>query len=103
MDLPWYKVFAARACVVGERGTLRVENFIAPMVYHRIEVATPDGRRVEKLYGEGESSYELQLAAFAAAVRGEPAAAGSAEDAMQNMRVIDSIYEHAGLGKREGF
>jgi hypothetical protein len=31
-------LFRARARVVGERGTMEVENFIVPFVYHAVEV-----------------------------------------------------------------
>ena len=62
--------------------------------------------RTEQLYGDGASTYELQLAAFVEAVRvgvvgaGE---AGSAEDAALNMELIDRIYAAAGLEQRSGF
>ena len=72
--------------------------------------------RTENLYGEGESTYELQLREFVSAVRtsdsqaGSPHSAGpvgtepgSAEDAVRNMRLIDEIYVAAGLPVRSGY
>ncbi len=45
----------------------------------------------------GDATYTHQLRAFAAAVRGEAAMPTDARDAVANMRVIDAVYETAGL------
>jgi predicted dehydrogenase len=45
-------------------------------------------------------TYELQLQAFVNQIRGEPSDALSPEDAIATARVIDSMYEHAGLSPR---
>ena len=55
-------------------------------------------KRVEKVYGQGEATFELQLAAFIRAVRGEDTP--PINDAVANMEIIDEIYEKSGLGKR---
>jgi predicted dehydrogenase len=84
--------------VTGERGQMRVLNPIAPQFYHRLVVETPDGKRVERV--PGRASYEHQLRAFAESVlRGAPVLT-SARDGVANMRVIDRIYERAGLPLR---
>jgi predicted dehydrogenase len=87
------------ARVVGDRGEMRVLNPVAPHVMsHRIVVRTAEGRRVERV--PGASTYEHQLRAFADAVlRGGPVLT-SARDGVANMRVIDRIYEAAGLPLR---
>jgi predicted dehydrogenase len=89
--------FSAR--VVGDRGQLRVLNPIMPSLFHRLSVRSADGRRVERF--ARRASYAYQLDAFAAAVlRGAPLMT-TAEDAVENMTVIDAIYRAAGLPLRE--
>jgi predicted dehydrogenase len=86
------------ARVVGDKGEMRVFNPVAPQVYHRLTVRTAEGKRVERL--PGKSTYEHQLRAFADCVnRGTPVLT-SAADGVANMRVIDRIYEKAGLPLR---
>ena len=59
---------------------------------------TPERRWRERV--RGEATYTLQLRAFAAAVlRGEPVLTSPA-DAIKNMRVIDAVYQAAGLPVR---
>jgi predicted dehydrogenase len=92
-------VLGVSARVIGERGELRVLNPLAPQLWHRISVRTPEGRRVEHL--SRRPSYAYQLDAFAAAVlRGGPVLTDPA-DAIRNMTVIDAVYRAAGLPRRE--
>jgi predicted dehydrogenase len=93
-------VLRAEARVVGSAGEMRVLNPIAPHLYHRLSVRTPRGRRVEKVHGE--ATYTHQLRAFARHVRGDGDVPTGPEDAAANMRVIDAVYEAAGLSKRGG-
>ena len=88
----------ARAIVRGERGTMSVLNPIAPHFLNRIKVRTSAGTRVERV--AGEPTYTAQLRAFAAAVRGEAPMPTDGPHGVANMRVIDAIYEKAGLGPR---
>jgi predicted dehydrogenase len=84
--------------VVGDEGEMRVFNPVAPQFYHRLTVRTAQGKRVERV--SGRPSYEHQLRAFAHCVAtGEPVPT-SARDGLANMRVIDRIYERAGLPLR---
>lgn len=84
--------------VRGDRGEMRVFNPILPHVFHRLTVRTVDGTRSERV--SGEASYIHQLRAFVARVRhGAPVPTGP-EDAIANMRVIDAVYERAGLRPR---
>ena len=48
----------------------------------------------------GENAYTLQLRAFVRAIRGEIKLNTDPADAIGNMRVIDAIYEKAGLKLR---
>jgi predicted dehydrogenase len=48
----------------------------------------------------GKNVYVLQLRAFIRAIRGEAKLNTDPTDAVNNMRVIDAIYEKAGLKKR---
>jgi predicted dehydrogenase len=86
-----------------ERGTLSVTNYLFPFVYHSLTVTPARGAaRTEQLYGGGETTFELQLRAFVAAVRHGSPFATTADDAVANMQVVDGIYEAAGLGARGG-
>jgi predicted dehydrogenase len=61
-------------------------------------VRTVEGTRHERV--NGDATYTHQLRAFVDCVRnGTPVPTGP-DDAIANMRVIDAIYEHAGLRKR---
>lgn len=87
------------ATVVGERATLRLTNPVLPHLFHRLSVRSAEGRRVERF--SRRTSYAYQLDAFAAAViHGEPVPT-TAEDAVENMSVIDEIYTAAGLSPRQ--
>jgi predicted dehydrogenase len=86
------------ARVVGEEGEMRVFNPVAPQFYHRLTVRTREGKTVEHV--PGRSTYEHQLRAFAGCVLGGAPVLTSARDGVANMRVIDRIYEKAGLPLR---
>ena len=86
------------ARVEGERGEMRVLNPVAPHLFHRLTVRTPGGKRSERV--AGDATYTHQLRAFVRHVRGEEAMPTDARDAVANMRVIDAVYEKAGLKKR---
>jgi predicted dehydrogenase len=87
------------ARVIGDRGELHVLNPVTPQFFHRLSIRSANGKRVERF--PRRSSYSYQLDAFAAAVlRGEPVKT-TPEDAIENMTVIDAIYESAGLPLRQ--
>jgi predicted dehydrogenase len=88
----------ADARVLGSAGEMRVLNPIAPHLYHRITVRSTQGQRSEKV--DGEATYTHQLRAFVRHVREDAAIPTGPDDAVANMRVIDAIYEAAGLSKR---
>jgi predicted dehydrogenase len=86
------------ARAVGERGEMRVLNYIAPQVFNLLTVRAGGRTRRERV--RGEATYAYQLRAFAAAVlRGEPVIT-TPEDAVANMRHIDDVYRAAGLPLR---
>ena len=86
------------ARVVGERGEMRVFNYLAPHIFNLLTVRTANGIRRERV--RGEATYTYQLRAFAAAVlRGEPVLT-TPEDAVATMHQIDAVYRAAGLPLR---
>lgn len=62
------------------------------------KVQSQQGSRTERV--PGETSYVYGLRAFAQAIRGEAVLLTGPDDAVANMRVIDAIYEKAGLKPR---
>ena len=86
------------ARATGDRGEMRVFNPTTPQLYHRLKVTADGSSRVEHL--PRKPTYQYQLEAFCAAVlRGEPTFTPPAES-VANMRVIDAIYEAAGMKVR---
>jgi predicted dehydrogenase len=93
-------IFRAQAVVLGSKGELRCTSPFVPHLFHRLTVRTATGVRREHI--ESESTYSAQLRAFARAVRDGNPLPTDAKDATANMRVIDAIYERAGLRRRGG-
>jgi predicted dehydrogenase len=92
------RLLGVSARVTGVLGEMRIFNYLAPQVYHRLSVRTPDRRWHERV--AGEATYTHQLRALLAAVRdGTPVITGP-EDAIANMMVIDAIYRAAGMEPR---
>ena len=92
------KLFTTRLKVEGEIGSLRVFNPFLPHVFHRLTIQRPDGTLRERV--PGENSYTLQLRAFVKAIRWGTKLNTDPMNAVGNMRLIDAIYEKAGLKKR---
>ncbi|EGN91588.1 hypothetical protein SERLA73DRAFT_148399 [Serpula lacrymans var. lacrymans S7.3] len=102
----WIKMVLRVDC---EDGAIEIRNFVLPHVWHSITVIPKKGKSwVEKAYkpkeGLGEewwSAYRYQLEAFVDKVRGrEPQAWRSAEDSIDTMRIIDTMYTMSGLPLR---
>jgi predicted dehydrogenase len=96
-------LFSARlldisAKVVGDGGEMRAWNPVAPHFWHSLSVRTTKGKRNERT--PGRSTYEHQLRAFAAAVTAGAPIFTAPADAIANMRVIDAVYDRAGLPRR---
>lgn len=92
---PPIKIFAR---VRGDAGELYVSNPFSPHFYHGIRVETKNGTRREHI--TREPTYNFQLRAFLAATRGENTNMTDGHDGVKTMRVIDSIYEKAGMNLR---
>jgi predicted dehydrogenase len=87
-----------RARVVGDLGTLTVDNYVGPHVWSRFVVQANGTRRRERF--SREATYVHQLRAFTAAVRGEPTNLTPPADSIATMSLIDDIYTAAGLPPR---
>jgi predicted dehydrogenase len=92
------RLFRSLLRVEGEAGKLSVINPFHPHWFNWLRVRGRNGSYSEHV--RGENSYTLQLRAFIKAIRGETRLNTDPADALGNMRVIDAIYEKAGLKKR---
>ena len=84
--------------VEGDAGTLRVINPYHPHWFNWLSVRGRSSSQSE--YIRAENAYTLQLRAFIEAIRDETKLNTDPVDAIGNMRVIDAIYEKAGLKQR---
>ena len=87
--------------VTGDDGTMTVFNPTAPHFYHRLRVKAGGRSWTERL--EGDATYVHQLRAFARSVLNDEPTVTPPEDAVLNMKVIDAVYEAAGLEPRPVF
>jgi predicted dehydrogenase len=95
-----WRLLSITARVEGTNGTLRVTNFLAPHVFHRMRVRTASGSRTERV--RGEATYTAQLRAFRAAVLEGAPVLTSARAAVGTAALLDAVYQAAGLPLREG-
>jgi len=89
----------ASARVRGDQGEMSVLNPVAPQFYHRLKFRGPHGNGKERV--AGRASYTHQLEAFVRLLRDGTPMATDALDAIANMRVIDAVYQEAGLPRRQ--
>ncbi|MEZ4707281.1 MAG: Gfo/Idh/MocA family oxidoreductase [Caldilineaceae bacterium] len=92
------KLLHISASARGERGEIRLINPVLPHLFNRLSIRASGRTHTETV--SGETTYLYQLRAFADAVRGEAPIFTDAQDAVANMRVIDAVYEAAGLRRR---
>jgi predicted dehydrogenase len=92
------RLFHSSLKVQGSEGQLQVFNPYHPHWFNRLIVQGRNGKYSEQV--QGENVYAAQLRAFIKAIRGEMKLNTNPADAIGNMRVIDAIYEKAGLNKR---
>jgi predicted dehydrogenase len=92
------KLFTSVLRVEGENGSLRVISPFQPHVFHRLTIKKNGDTIQERV--PGENSYILQLRAFAKAILRGTKLNTDPKDALGNIRLIDAIYEKAGLKKR---
>ena len=92
------KLFRSILKVEGDSGKLRVINPYHPHWFNWLTVSGRSSKYSERM--KRENVYTLQLRAFIKAIRGEMKLNTNPADAIGNMRVIDAIYEKAGLKQR---
>ena len=84
--------------VKGEAGEMKAVNPFHPHWFNWMTIHTAKGTRREHV--KGENIYALQLRAFVKAISNGASLSTNPNDAVNNMRVIDAIYEKAGLKLR---
>lgn len=90
--------FQAFIEVTGDKGSMRINNPLAPQMGNSIEI-TSEGETTTETFDK-RPTYSYQLDAFIAAVEnGTPPLTGP-EDAVKQMELIDRCYEAAGLKLR---
>jgi predicted dehydrogenase len=92
------RLLRASASVYGSAGELHVTFPFLPHHFHSLTVHSGGSVRHERL--EGQTTYFYQLQAFARATRAGTSPLTGAADAIANMRVIDAVYQAAGLRPR---
>src|SRR6266511_1095461 len=92
------RLFRSSLKIEGKEGKLQVFNPYHPHWFNWLRVRGRTGSHSEHV--RGENVYALQLRAVIKAIRGETKLNTDPADAIGNMRVIDSIYEKAGLKQR---
>ena len=84
--------------VQGDEGRISVTNPLSPHTGHELQVRSAAGETSEVV--DGQSTYTHQLEHVAALIVGDARAITGGEDAILNMRLIDSIYRAAGMRPR---
>ena len=92
------RLFRSSLKIEGSEGQLRVFNPYHPHWFNWLSVRGRNGNYAKQV--KRENVYALQLSAFIKAIRGEMKLNTDPRDAIGNMRVIDLIYEKAGLRQR---
>lgn len=95
-----WRIPSARLHVRGTSGEMVVLNPVMPHLGHLLVLRR--GARLSARRVPGQSTYWHQLEAFTSAVRTGGKVVSDAWDAVENMRVIDAIYQRAGLPSRGG-
>lgn len=97
-DMRSPSLFKSVLRIEGDAGRLSVFNPFHPHWSHWLNVKGINIKHNGPV--SGDNVYALQLRAFVKAIRGEMKLNTDPTDAIGNMRVIDAIYEKAGLQKR---
>ncbi|ORY51473.1 NAD(P)-binding protein [Rhizoclosmatium globosum] len=96
--------------IKGSRGTLSVFNPVLPFLYHTVTFEGTDGKQLSTTVytdkeGKAQTTYFYQMKAFLDAVQSKKANFHSSgltciEDGIMNMKVVDALYENAGMPLR---
>jgi len=81
--------------IIGEAGSLRLENFVSPQRGGKLTLTTAAGETTEEAQGPG--SYDAQLAHVVAVMAGETQALTGGDDAVATMKIIDALRRSAGM------
>jgi predicted dehydrogenase len=92
------KVFDSFLHIQSDAGEIKVVNPYHPHWFHFFSMHNAKGTQRGQI--KGENVYTSQLRAFANAINNQTILTTLPEDAVNNMRVIDAIYEKAGLQLR---
>jgi predicted dehydrogenase len=92
------RLFRSSLKIHGSEGILSVFNPYHPHWFNWLSVRGRKGKYAKQV--KRENVYTLQLRAFIKAIRGEMKLNTDPADGIGNMRVIDAIYEKAGLKRR---
>jgi predicted dehydrogenase len=92
------RLLAISAEVVGDRGSMKAFNFVAPHLFNRLTVKVAGRKTSERV--PGDATYTYQLRAFAGAVLRDEPFPTTAEDAVVTMSLVDDVYRAAGLPLR---
>jgi predicted dehydrogenase len=93
-----HEAFSTSLRVEGSLGTLIVQNPLAPHNGHDLELVIDGKKTNEKV--DGFATYRHQLLAFVDAVHTGKKLPTMGDDAINNMKLIDSVYRAAGLPVR---
>ena len=96
--LPWRINISLK--IAGSKGYVRAINPWLPQYFNWLIVQT-ETQRISR-WVRAKPTYTYQLEAFVKAVNGEKANLSNGAFGVQNMQVIDSIYQAAGLEMRGG-
>jgi predicted dehydrogenase len=89
------RLFDSFVRVQGDAGEMTVINPYHPHWFHWIVIRNAKGTWRGTI--KGDNVYTLQLQAFADAINSGTSFSTNPNDAVNNMRVIDAVYEKAGL------
>jgi predicted dehydrogenase len=89
--------FGAMLKLIGEKGTMEIQNYLAPQIGCRFTVTVGGTERKEAT--DGPATYVAQLAELGdVLLRGKPQLITNA-DSLGNMTAIDAIYATAGVDR----
>jgi len=92
------RLFDSFLSVQADAGEIKVINPYHPHWFHWMTIRT--SKNIWRGRIQGDNVYTLQLRAFASAIQSGTPLNTTANDAVNTMRVIDAIYEKAGLKLR---